>query len=148
MKLFPLAIACVCLLTLAARPFITAAEPAAKDELHTPDRASAERKAIIEAVHAEYSKNDSARTEATVEFIVPYLKVHNGWAWIEIHPRTKDGQQAFEPQSELYHLKNGKWTFMDALSGEADADPAKDIRAMKKKFPALPHDILPQVEGS
>ncbi|MDB6140795.1 MAG: hypothetical protein JWO94_3867 [Verrucomicrobiaceae bacterium] len=140
MKAIPLILALAATLSLACR-----AESPAKDQVHTPEKASAERKAIIDAVHAEYAKNDKERTAATVEFVVPYLKVHNGWAWIEIHPKTKDGQQAFEPQSELYQLKDGKWTFVDALSGEADADPARDIREMKKKYPALPHDILPKV---
>ena len=138
MKTF-LLLATFCALTLPALA-------GSKDEVHTPDKGSVERSAILEAVHAQYARNDPDRTAATVEFTVPYLKVHNGWAWIEIHPRMKDGSQAFEPQSELYRLKDGKWTFMDSLSGEADADHPKEIREMKKKFPGLPEDILPKVQ--
>ena len=142
MKSFPFAAVFAALVFALPNAF---SEPAPKDELHTPDKAGAERKAILEAVHANYSKHDKERTAATVEFIVPYLKVHNGWAWIEIHPRTKDGQQQFEPQSELYQLKDGQWTYRDGLSGEADADHPKEIREIKKKYPAMPHDILPKL---
>ncbi len=136
MKTFLIAAFCTLALPVLAGP---------QDDVHTPSKGSAERSAILEAVHAQYARNDPDRTAATVEFTVPYLKVHNGWAWIEIHPRTKDGKQAFEPQSELYHLKDGKWTFTDALSGEADADHPKEIKEMKKKHPGLPEDILPDV---
>ena len=121
-----------------------ATEPVAKDQIHTPEKGSAERKAIMEAVHAQYAKNDSTRTQASVEFVVPYLQVHNGWAWIIINPQSKDGKQQFESQSELYQLNDGKWVWAGGLSGEADFDDTKDLNELKKKFSNLPSDIIPK----
>src|SRR5690348_12045214 len=51
------------------------------DELHTPEKGSTERQAIMDAL----------RGNQNVVFQVNYLKVHNGWCWIDTTPLDSKG---------------------------------------------------------
>jgi uncharacterized protein YceK len=57
---------------------------------HTPPEGSAERNAILQAVHYALARQG----RKNLVLIVPYLKVHNGWAWIQVNPQSADGMEA------------------------------------------------------
>lgn len=98
-----------------------------------------ERRAILNALR------ESIKTvpPESVTFIVRYLKVKNGWAWIETDPR------GFEPIDALLHKEEDKWNVKDIrpCCGECEYDPycAKGIyhKKLMKIFPSVPKEIFP-----
>src|SRR2546423_5034451 len=73
------------------------------DRPHTPKPGSAERQAIVDAL----------RGTDQVVFKVHYLKVHNGWAWIDVTPLGKDGKAVAEGGPALLHQEQGSWKVLD-----------------------------------
>src|SRR5436189_211232 len=73
---------------------------------HTPPEGTTERNAILQAVHHALARQG----RKNLVLIVPYLKVHNGWAWIQVNPQSADGRQHYESQSGLLQQKgaNGR----------------------------------------
>ena len=108
---------------------------------HTPPEGSAERNAIIQA-----TKHALARQgRKNVVLVVPYLKVHNGWAWIQVNPQSADGTQHYESQSGLLQeKKTNKWTLLEWMPAEEGTDYTKYFKNLKAKYPAAPADIFPQ----
>lgn len=76
---------------------------------------------------------DALRRDQQVVFQVNYLKVHNGWCWVDITPLDKKGQATAEGGPSLLHLENGTWRVMD-LSKVPD-DPTTRLGP---KMPILP----------
>lgn len=121
----------------------------ADDVLRTPARGSDERKAILDAVRNEYKEGD----DHPAEFKVNYLKVHKGWAWIDVTPLNASGQPVADPAPLLFYNDQGKWVAKDlndvGLEGdehEGPHDPSpKYIKALEKKYPGLPMDIIPKM---
>jgi hypothetical protein len=112
------------------------------DEVHTPEMASTERQAIMDAL----------RGNEEVRFQVHHLKVHNGWAWVDTTPLDKNGQATAEGGPNLLHFENGKWKVMDLSKvpedpddplGAEDASPTY-VRNVMKTFPGVPKDIFPK----
>jgi uncharacterized protein YceK len=108
---------------------------------HTPPEGSAERNAIIQA-----TKHALARQgRKNVVLVVPYLKVHNGWAWIQVNPQSADGTQHYESQSGLLQEKTtNKWTLLEWMPAEEGTDYTKYFKNLKAKYPTAPADIFPQ----
>jgi len=108
---------------------------------HTPREGSAERNAIIQA-----TKHALARQgRKNVVLVVPYLKVHNGWAWIQVNPQSADGTQHYESQSGLLQEKTtNKWTLLEWMPAEEGTDYTKYFKNLKAKYPTAPADIFPQ----
>jgi uncharacterized protein YceK len=108
---------------------------------HTPPEGSAERNAIIQA-----TKHALARQgRKNVVLVVPYLKVHNGWAWIQVNPQSADGTQHYESQSGLLQEKTtNKWTLLEWMPAEEGTNYTKYFKNLKAKYPAAPADIFPQ----
>jgi hypothetical protein len=75
---------------------------------------------------------------------VPYLKVHNGWAWIQVNPKSADGRQHYESQSGLLQQTANKWTLLEWMPAEEGTDYAKYFKNLKAKYPSAPPDIFPQ----
>src|SRR6266705_3511674 len=74
---------------------------------HTPPDGSAERNAILQAVHHALARQE----RKNLVLVVPYLKVHNGWAWIQGTPQSADGKHNYESQSGLLQENATKeWT--------------------------------------
>src|SRR3954451_14266847 len=82
----------------------------ATDTLRTPPKGSPERTAILDAVRNEYKEG----ADHPAQFRVNYLKVHNGWAWIDVTPLDAAGKQVADPAPLLFYNDNGKWTAKDA----------------------------------
>ncbi len=107
---------------------------------HTPPDGSAERNAILQAVHHALARQG----RKNLVLVVPYLKVHNGWAWIQVNPQSADGRQHYESQSGLLQEKAGKWTLLEWMPAEEGTDYTKYFKNLKAKYPAAPTDIFPQ----
>ncbi len=113
-----------------------------KDALHTPKTDSAERQAIL----------DGLRGGANVKYRVNYLKVHNGWAWIDATPLDKRGRATAEGGPSLLKLEGNNWTLLDlSIVPEDPNDPmgAEDVSKvylahLQKTFPGVPLDICPK----
>lgn len=109
---------------------------------HVPAAGSAERQAILDALRADQD----------VKFKVHYIKVHDGWCWVDTTPLDKDGHPTAEGGPNLLHLENGKWKVMDLSTvpddpkdplGAEDASPGF-IKNLMKTFPGVPRDIFPK----
>ena len=81
------------------------------DQLRTPEQGSAERKAILDAVHEAYKEG----ADQPAQFLVNYLKVHHGWAWINVTPLDAKGKQVADPAPLLFHNEDGKWVSKDLI---------------------------------
>jgi hypothetical protein len=112
------------------------------DELHTPAKGTEERQAIMDAL----------RGNQQVVFQVNYLKVHNGWCWVDTTPLDKSGRATAEGGPNLLHLENGSWKVKDLSKvpddpndplGPEDPSPTY-IRNVIKTFPGVPRDIFPK----
>ena len=112
------------------------------DKVHTPAQGSTERQAIMDAL----------RGSQDVVFKVHFLKVHNGWAWIDVTPLDKQGRAVAEGGPNLLHFENGKWKVEDLSKvpedpkdplGAEDASPTF-VRNVQKAFPGVPADIFPK----
>ena len=112
------------------------------DELHTPAKGTEERQAIMDAL----------RGNQQVVFQVNYLKVHNGWCWVDTTPLDKSGRATAEGGPNLLHLENGSWKVKDLSKvpddpndplGPEDASSTY-IRNVMKTFPGVPRDIFPK----
>jgi len=123
------------LLTLVA--LVILVNPAiANPEAYTPPSGSAERKSILDAYRAEYTKD--ALTKDVI-FVVTHLKVHDGWAWLEVNPKSSDGSQQFEPEQGLLRKEGSGWKVLQRKSGVT----ARYFKNLKAKYPAVPTDIFP-----
>ena len=81
---------------------------------HTPPDGSAEKNAILQAVQHALARQ--GRKNLVLD--VPYLKVHNGWAWIQVNPKSADGRQHYESQSGLLQQTANKWTLLEWMPAE------------------------------
>ena len=106
---------------------------------HTPPKGSAERNAILRGTHDALAKQGLKN----VVLVVPYLKVHNGWAWIQVNPQSADGTQHYESQSGLLQEKAKNWTLREWMPAEEGTDYEKYFKNLKIKYPEAPADIFP-----
>ena len=107
---------------------------------HTPPDGSAERNAILQATQDALARQ--GRKNLVLD--VPYLKVHNGWAWIQVNPRSPNGTQHYESQSGLLQDQANKWKLLEWMPAEEGTDYKKYFKNLKAKYPAAPADIFPQ----
>ncbi len=107
---------------------------------HTPPDGSAERNAILQAVHHALARQ--GRKNLVLD--VPYLKVHNGWAWIQVNPKSADGRQHYESQSGLLQQTASRWTLLKWMPAEGGTDYTQYFKELKAKYPSAPSDIFPQ----
>jgi hypothetical protein len=107
---------------------------------HTPPDGSAERNAILQAVQHALARQGRKNLVPNI----PYLKVHNGWAWIQVNPQSADGRQHYESQSGLLQQTSNKWKLLEWMPAEEGTDYAKYFKNLKAKYPSAPPDIFPQ----
>lgn len=110
----------------------------------TPDPGSSERKAVLEVLRSKVRELH----EIDVVFVVRKLNVRNGWAWVETLPQSADGTGRYEEFSALMRKKGGRWCILEIPCSEPDNPDCIDspgyFLKMKKRFPGLPHEILPE----
>ena len=125
---------------------ITASSLAFAAGPYTPKPGSPERKAILDAMR-EVVKRMSG---LDVVFVVPYLKVDKGWAWIHTIPQSRDGRSHYEDVSTLLHKRQGRWKMADitascepGLEDTPDCSEKTFIKRLKAKYPSAPLSIFP-----
>ena len=105
---------------------------------------TSKRKAIIDALRKEVKR----ATNREVVFVVKYLKAKDGWAWIHAFPQSKDGRNHYEDISALLNKHNGVWKVVEWPWGEEedseDTSDSEYFSNLKKRFPHLPKEILPE----
>jgi hypothetical protein len=117
--------------------------------LHTPPRGSAERRQILDAMRAEMRRFDPR----PVIFVVRTLRVHGGWAWLEVTPQSPDGREHYEPESALLRRSAGRWSVAERMPayGEREGTPEESdcgyIRSLRRHFTPAPADIFPPSSG-
>jgi hypothetical protein len=134
--LMVMALICVCLIAGNVR---------AADTVHSPKKGSAERQAILDALRG-------GGGAGAVNFQVHFIKVHNGWAWVDTTPLDAKGNPTAEGGPNLLHLVKGKWKVMDLSKVPEDPnDPmgpedasAVYVKNLRKTFPGVPADIFPK----
>jgi hypothetical protein len=151
-------VACWGLGALTLMPAVALASPtkqteAGADKLHTPAEGSAEREAILDGLrrHWQASRNpDGARGyRGRITFRVSYLKVRNGWAWVNAEPHSTVSKDRFPENSGfLLRLKTGRWQVMKTPPMDDDGDGAfgpspGDLERIRKMYPSIATDIIP-----
>jgi len=112
---------------------------------YTPSKDSVERKAILNALRQRVEKEPSLK----VIFMVNYLKVSNGWAWIETSPQSPDGKSHYEDISALMRLnkKDSCWEVAELACTEVDNPDCLGapnfFQRLMSRFPEAPADIFP-----
>jgi hypothetical protein len=135
------------LLAFIIQSFTVTNLPAAADSgpvAYTPQPGSVERKAILDALRAWVKQQH----HVDVIFVVTYLKVKNGYAWVHTLPQSKDGSSRYEDISALLKKDQGRWEVAEIPCGEEDnpdciGDPGY-FDGLKERFPGMPEDILPR----
>ena len=111
---------------------------------YTPPAGSAERKAILDAVRKEVK----SWSGLDVVFVVRYLKVYNGWAWVATLPQSRDGLNHYEDVSGLLHKTKGQWILMETRPDACDDEPEclddkSYFKKLRSRFPSAPPNIFP-----
>ncbi len=83
---------------------------------HTPPEGSAERNAILQAVHHALARQG----------------------------QSADGKQHYESQSGLLQETTNKWKLLEWMPAEEGTDYKKYFTNLKAKYPSAPPDIFPQ----
>jgi len=107
---------------------------------HTPPEGSAERDAILQATREALVRQ--GRKDLVP--VVVDLKVHDGWAWIEVKPQSTDKRNRYQSQSALLQEQKPKWKLLEWMPSEQGTDYPKYFTELKAKYPNTPRDILPQ----
>lgn len=114
-----------------------------RDSAYAPQPGSRERKEILDALRKDIYRYHGIR----VVFVVEYLKVYGGWAWIEALPQSQDGENRYEGVAALLKLRGRRWQVAELACAEPDnpdcfGDP-RFFRGLMHRYPALPAAVLP-----
>lgn len=117
--------------------------PSEAASVHTPPPGSPERKAIMDALREMLRMED-------VVFVVRFLRVSEGWAWVETNPRSSDGRSRYEPVDCLLRKEGKTWRVLQCrpCCGECEddpdcPDPSRYYRKLRRTFPQAPSSIFP-----
>jgi hypothetical protein len=112
---------------------------------YTPPKGDPERNAIMDALRQvlQSSKKD-------LVFVVDYLKVKDGWAWVQPSPQSPDGKTHLEPVWSLLRKQGGQWkvVYVRPCCGDCAEDPdcvddKRLYKKLKREFPDAPGEIFP-----
>jgi hypothetical protein len=110
---------------------------------YTPPHGSAERKAILDALRDETRQLH----QANVIFVVNYLKVQNGWAWVQTSPQSPDGSNRYEDVSALLRKRRNVWMVVEIACTEEDNPNCIGdegyYKKLRNRFPLAPRGIFP-----
>ena len=103
----------------------------AAQSVYEPDRGSTERKAVLNAVRPMLE----ARVGAPVEFVVDWMRLGNGWAFVQLNPQRPGGapidlsRTTYREQAEymdgvatfaLLKHQYDRWNLIDFVVGPTD----------------------------
>jgi len=113
-----------------------------KSNLTVP-RGTRLRREILNALREEVKQ----AVNIDVVFVVKYIKAKGNWAWVHTLPQTKDGKGHYEDIFALLKKENGKWEVEEWPCAEEDNPDCithpEYFLNLKKRFPELPEEILP-----
>ena len=113
---------------------------------YTPPRESPERLALFLSLRQYMDPSKILR----LSYVVKYLKVNNGWAWVLATPQSKDGEIQYTPVYALLHLEDGAWkvkAYTRTEKGKPDFLISTGfLEKLKNRFPEAPPNIF-QPEG-
>jgi hypothetical protein len=105
----------------------------AQADPYTPERGSAERKAILDAMRKNRGDNDIVYTPKV-------FLVQNGYAWVVAS--AAGGSNQYEDEIVLIRKVSGKWRFAAAPCVEEACTMSKEIKKIQKKYPKAPKAIF------
>ncbi len=105
-----------------------------------------QRKAILNTVRQQIK----VEHHLDVIFVVRYLKVKKGWAWVHLLPQSRDGKNHYEDISALLHQNSNVWYIAEIPCAEEE-DPtcitnSRYFLDLHKRFPGIPMEIFPKEE--
>jgi hypothetical protein len=117
-------------------------KPPAQGGYASPKIGSAERVAMMDALRASLKRPD-------LIFLVPDLRMKDGWAFASVSPQTKDGKTNLEGLDVLWAGSGSSWSVkrVMGLNGEDDWMQYDSAGGLAKfwtgKYPAAPPQIFP-----
>ncbi len=119
------------------------AQDCINEDAYTPEKGSNDRKEILETLRKEIFKIHYIK----VIFVVNYMKVCDGWAWVHALPQEADGTNQYEDILALIHKEDLEWEILEIPCAEEDnpncITSENYFEGLKKRFPELPECILP-----
>ncbi len=113
--------------------------------LHTPAPGTTERKAILDTMRAQHPDLGN------IVYVVGYLKVNQGWAWLSAAAQSRDGRNHYEGEQALLHRTHGHWKVVEMRPGgeECASNPAcandqQYFKKLKTQHPSVPMNIFPR----
>ncbi|MGD2035891.1 MAG: hypothetical protein PVF73_12585 [Bacteroidales bacterium] len=114
-----------------------------KKEVYTPEKGTTERQEILDALREEVYKIHHIE----VIFVVNYLKVYDGWAWVHTLPQNADGTNRYEDILGLIRKEGESWSVLEIPCAEEDnprcITSTEFYRELINRHPGLPECILP-----
>ncbi len=109
----------------------------------TPQEGTPIRQDILNVLRKEVKRMHGV----DVVFVVEYLRVQDGWAWVHVFPKSIDGKNKYEDIHALLKLQNSKWEIMEIPCTEVENPECLDdpsyFPKLKQRFPDVPEQILP-----
>ena len=115
------------------------------DSAYTPARGSTERKAILDAMRAHRRRFDAQ----PVIFVVSYLRVQRGWAWLSVRPQSPDGRSRYEDENALLRRRGGRWAVAEVMPAFGEREGTETERdcawfqQLRRRLTAVPVAVLP-----
>lgn len=131
----------ILLLAVLVCPVLPRAAEACGKEAVTPPFGSPLRHAILAPLRVHLREN--LQVEAV--FVVRWLKVKNGWAWIETDPQSKDGKNRYESFAALLKREGEAWILVEIPAMEEDSPPVDGtyFKELMASHPGLLPEVFP-----
>ncbi len=122
---------------------IIPAQNCKKEDTYTPEKGTDERNAILDALREKICEMHNIN----VIFVMHYLKVYNGWAWVHTLPQDANGTNHYEDLLALIRKEDKHWIVLEIPCAEEDNPDcitSEDYyRGLIKRHPGIPECILP-----
>jgi hypothetical protein len=107
--------------------------------VHTPQKNSIERKAILEALR----KDIFSRFQIQTIFVISFFKANLNYAYIQAEPKSQDGKNSYEPVSALLKREGSCWQVAGYVSlVDPDEEFEVALNRLRDEFPDAPDDIF------
>ena len=114
-----------------------------KQDAYTPEKGTEERKAILDALREKLFTMHGIE----VIFVVNYMKVYDGWAWVHTLPQDAHGSNKYEDVLALIHREEDVWKVIEIPCAEEDnplcITSENYYEGLIKRHTGLPECILP-----
>lgn len=104
---------------------------AAQVQWRTPERGSAERAQVMDALRTKLGEFDSNASQLV--FVVKELCVGDSKGWLSVEPQSRDGSNKFEPVQASLKRSKSLWTIEQLACAEADCAEGTDGHALRAR---------------